>query len=160
MTDAVKGTLARLDAFIARWGTRLSADRAEVRFEARPLATPPGLHTAFADAFVTSLGFQPIGGNWELLDAETDMAGSRSARAALVEAFARNMVFSQQPWLGENCALAMGEDFLSCFDPGTRQVVTNRMYFGWNPITDATFEWAFVAYDDTAIALLLATAED
>jgi hypothetical protein len=34
------------------------------------------------------------------------------------------------------------------------------MYFGWNPITEATFEWAFVAFDDTAIALLLATAED
>ena len=52
------------------------------------------------------------------------------------------------------------QEFLACFDAHTRQIVTNRMYFGWNPITSASFEWAFVAFDDTAIALLLATAED
>ncbi len=76
------------------------------------------------------------------------------------EAFRKDMVFSTETWLGEADALAMGEEFLACFDPGTLQVVTNRMYFGWNPITDATMEWAFVAFDNTAIALLLATAED
>ncbi|WP_296719365.1 hypothetical protein [Erythrobacter sp.] len=152
-------TLARLDAFHARWHLRLNADGATVRIAADALAISPGLHAACADAFVTSLGLTPIGGNWELLDAEAGMEGPRSARAALVEAFARNMVIAQQPWLGEDDALAMGEEFLGCFDPGTRQIVTNRMYFGWNPITTASIEWAFVAFDDGAIALLLATAE-
>ena len=152
--------LARLDAFSAAWRKRLGAGSAEVRIEARPLEHPPGLHSACADAFVTDLGYQPIGCNWELLDAEAELDGARSARAALVEAFARHMVFAQEPWLGEADALAMGEDFLACFDPRTRQIVTNRMYFGWNPITSASLEWAFVAFDDTAIALLLATAED
>jgi hypothetical protein len=157
--QGVSDTLARLDAFRARWHLRLNADGATVRIAADALTTPPGLHAACADAFVTSLGLTPIGGNWELLDAEVDPAGPRSARAALVEAFARNMVFAQQPWLGEDDALVMGEDFLACFDPNSRQIVTNRMYFGWNPITTASIEWAFVAFDQAAIALLLATAE-
>ncbi len=153
-------TLARLDAFIAAWRERLCDDTADVRFEARPLVSPPGLHAACADAFVTSLGLQPIGGNWELLDAEVGVDGPRSAHAALVAAFSRNMVFSREPWLGDADALAMAGDFLACFDVRSRQIVTNRMYFGWNPITPATFEWAFVAFDNAAIALLLATDED
>ncbi|MEQ5787822.1 hypothetical protein J3454_07960 [Erythrobacter sp. NFXS35] len=152
-------TLARLDAFRARWHLRLNADGGTVRIAADALTTPPGLHASCADAFVTSLGLTPIGGNWELLDAEVGMEGPRSARAALVDAFAHNMVFAQQLWLGEDNALAMGEDFLACFDSVTRQIVTNRMYFGWNPITTASIEWAFVAFDDSTIALLLATAE-
>ena len=149
----------RLDAFIAAWCERLRVDTAEVRIEARPLDTPPGLHAACADAFVSGLGYQPIGGNWELLDAEADLTGPRSAHAALVAAFSRNMVFSNAAWLSEVDALAMAKDFLACFDPGRLQIMTNRMYFGWNPITTAAIEWAFVAFDDTAIALLLATAE-
>ena len=45
--------------------------------------------------------------------------------------------------------------------PPTPQIRhTPAMYFGWNPITAATFEWAFVVFDDSAIALLLATDED
>ncbi len=153
-------TLARLDAFIAAWSERLSADSAVVRIETSPLDSVPGLHTACADAFVTGLGYKPIGANWELFDAEAAPDEPRSALAALREAFAQNMVYSSYPWLGEADALAMGADFLACFDPASRQIVTNRMYFGWNPITDATFEWAFVAFDSKAIALLLATDED
>jgi hypothetical protein len=156
----VSATLERLDAFLANWRERLCGDQAEVQFAARLLDAPPGLHSQCADGFVTALGYQPIGGNWELLDAEADLAEPRSARAALVEAFSRNMVFSNNAWLGEAGAMAMGEDFLACFDPRTRQIMTNRMYFGWNPITTATFEWAFVAFDDAAIAFLLATDED
>lgn len=121
---------------------------------------PPGLHFACADSFVTGLGYKPIGGNWELLDADCQAEAPRSARSAFVEAFANDMVYSREPWLGRAAALALAEDFLGCFKPHARQIVTNRMYFGWNPITEATFEWAFVAFDDSAIALLLATAED
>jgi hypothetical protein len=156
----VSPTLVRLDTFFVTWGARLRGGRAEVRFVARPLDTPPGLHAACADSFVSGLGYRPIGGNWELLDPEGDLAGPRSARAALVEAFAHDMALPQQPWLGERDAQAMAGDFLACFDPRTRQIVTNRMYFGWNPLTDAAIEWAFVAFDSTAIALLLATADD
>ncbi|MEE4318004.1 MAG: hypothetical protein V2I74_13580 [Erythrobacter sp.] len=153
-------TLARLDAFFGKWRERLCGHQAEVRFVARPLDALPGLHSACADSFVTSLGYQPIGANWELLDAEAAPDGARSAAAALVEAFAHDMALPQQPWLGEGDAQAMAGDFLACFDPRTRQIVTNRMYFGWNPLTDAAIEWAFVAFDDTAIALLLATSGD
>jgi hypothetical protein len=155
----VSDTLARLDAFFDSRGERLNASGATVTFAAQPLNGPPGLHFACADSFVTGLGYQPIGGNWELLDPEGDAGAPRSARAALVEAFSHDMVFPQQAWLGEAGALALAEALIACFDPGSLQVVTNRMYFGWNPITDATIEWAFVAFDNAAIALLLATAE-
>lgn len=153
-------TLARLDAFIARWRKSLCEDQATVSLIARPLDAPPGLHFACADSFVTALGHQPIGANWELLDAEADPLGARSARAALVEAFSSNMVFPSEPWMSKRCARGMARDFIACFEPASLQIVTNRMYFGWNPITTATFEWAFVAFDNTAIALLLATDED
>lgn len=153
-------TLTRLGAYFGAWRERLWADSAEVRFTAQALSAPPGLHAACADRFVTSLGYAPISGNWELLDAEAAAGEPRSARDALVQAFAMNMVFSSQSWLGEAAAAALAEDLLACFDPATRQIVTNRMYFGWNPITTARHEWAFVAFDDSAIALLLATHED
>jgi len=156
----VSTTLARLGAFEAAWRERLNGGSADVRIVAQPLATPPGLHFACADAFVAGLGYKPIGGNWELLDAEGEADGPRAALAACVDAFAHNMVFAKEPWLGEESALAMGRDLLACFDTRTRQIVTNRMYFGWNPITEAAVEWAFVAFDDTAIALLLATHGD
>lgn len=153
-------TLARLDAFFALWRGRLCEDSASVSLTARALDAPPGLHITCADTFVSDLGYQPIGASWELLDAEAGLEGARSALAAMVQAFSANMVFPSVPWLGEIAALDMARAFLDCFDPATRQIVTNHMYFGWNPITDATFEWAFVAYDDEAIALLLATDED
>ena len=153
-------TLARLDAFFEDRGERLNTGRATVTFAAQPLNVPPGLHFACADHFVRGLGYQPIGGNWELLDAEGDAGAPRSARAALVNAFSHDMVFPQEAWLGESGAQVLAEAFLACFDPDTVQIVTNRMYFRWNPITAATIEWAFVAFDSSAIALLLATAED
>ncbi|KPF63936.1 hypothetical protein [Porphyrobacter sp. AAP60] len=156
----MSASLARLDAFFEGWSERLNAGRATVTFAAQPLDGPPGLHTACVDSFVTGLGYQPIGGNWELLDAEGDAGAPRSARAALVDAFSHDMVFPQEAWLGDAGALVLAQDFIACFDPGSLQVVTNRMYFGWNPITAATIEWAFVAFDSSAIALLLATAEN
>jgi hypothetical protein len=155
----VTGTLARLEEFIAAWRPRFGKRR-DVRFAAQALDAPPGLHFALADSFVTGLGYMGIGANWELLDADSPPDAPRAARAAFVEAFASDMVYSREPWLGAETALALAEDFLGCFAPGSRQIVTNRMYFGWNPITDATIEWAFVAFDDHAIALLLTTAED
>jgi hypothetical protein len=158
VTGGVSATLARLDAFHEVWRERLAGHGAEVSFAAQPLAAPPGLHFRCADDFVTGLGFTAIGPNWELLDAEAAPDQPRSARAAFIEAFARNMVLPGQPWLGEADALIMGEGLLGCFDPRTRQIVTNRMYFGWHPITTAAIEWAFVAFDDSAVALLLATA--
>lgn len=160
MTEGVSETLVRLDTFFAAWRAPLCDDQARVTLTARPLEAPPGLHFACADAFVTALGHKPIGVNWELLDAEAEADGPRSAQAALAEAFRNNMVFSNQPWLGEAGAHRMARDFLDCFNPASRQIVTNRMYFGWHPITTASIEWAFVSFDDTAIALLLATDED
>lgn len=150
----------RIADFAARWQARLNAGSASVRIEARVPVNPPLLHTMRADALMTELGLAPIGQNWELLDTEAAPGDPRAALGSLRDAFASHMVQPGTPWLGEADALTMGAEFLACFDPANRQIVTNRMYFGWNPVTDAAFEWAFVAFDDQATALLLATVAD
>lgn len=155
----MSGSLARLEAFTAAWRGPMSGGSAAVRIAARALSAPPGLHFACADSFVTGFGYQAIGANWELLDAEGPPDAPRSASAALAEAFAQDMIVPARPWLGEATAREMAAAFIGCFDPGQRQIVTNRMYFGWHPISAASIEWAFVAFDDSAAALLLATAE-
>lgn len=153
-------TLKRLETFARTWLPRLEADSAEIRLVGGKLEEDDLAFARTADRFVLAQGQKAIGPNWELLDHLADRAEPRSVRAAFVEAFARNMVFSKADWLGEAGALACCEDFLDCFDAGRLRVATNRMYFGWNPISEATFEWAFVAADSEAIALLLATDED
>lgn len=155
----MNGTRARIADFAAQWKARLDGGSAAVRLEVGAPDEPPWLHTARADAFVTALGFLPIGQNWELLDADAAPDQPRAAIAALRDAFAADMARPGTPWLGKGDALAMGAQFLACFDAASRQIVTNRMYFGWNPITAAPIEWAFVAFDDEATALLLAIDE-
>ncbi|MGB7371792.1 hypothetical protein [Erythrobacter sp.] len=153
-------TAARFETFSATWLDRLNADSAEVHLQIGP---GPKDYLALgreANRFVGECGFKDIGPNWELLDPHAGISEPRSARSAFVEAFAHNMVFTKFEWLGKDAAIACCEDFLACFATGPVSIVTNRMWFGWNPITEATFEWAFVAADESAIALLLATDED
>lgn len=156
-----------LNHFIATWREPLES-QAEVVFEARLRDGLPGTHTAIADSFVEQLDskfgnemdLKPIGPNWEMLDSADDANAPRSAIAAFDDAMAMNMVFTRTQWLGHDEAKRCGREFVSAFNPGQRIILTNRMYFGWNPISTATFEWAFVGLDDTKIALLLLMAED
>ncbi|MBV7265325.1 hypothetical protein [Erythrobacter ani] len=153
------GALESLDAFIEKWRASLS-EQAQIAFETRMLDDVSGLHSAIADHFAASLGLKSIGANWELLDPSGDEAVPRSAIAAFQEAFAKNMALPGTQWLGESRARECGRDFLGAFDPASRTIVTNRMYFGWHPLTDAQMEWAFIGFDDRAIALLLAVTAD
>lgn len=150
--------LEQLESFFERWRGALT-DGAEIRFEAQLLDNPPLLHTAVADDFVRSLGLRPIGQNWEMLDADAAPDAARSALAALQDALSHDMALPKQAWLGVERAAQCGSEFLACFDPSARTVLTNRMDFGWNPVTNAAIEWAFVGFDDRRIALLLLTAE-
>lgn len=151
--------LDRLSQFIAVWREPLES-QATALFEARMLGSALSNHTELADTLVESLGLSPIGMNWEMLDDTADKAAPRSARAAFCDALCNNMVFSSTEWLGESRALQCYADFSSSFNPLYRTILTNRLDIGWNPISAATFEWAFVGFDDRKIALLLLTAED
>lgn len=151
--------LERLSQFIAVWREPLES-QANVLFEVRMLDNPLRNHTELADSFAASLGLTPIGVNWEMLDDLADKAAPRSALAAFCDALGNNMVFSSTEWLGESRASQCYADFISCFKPSYRTVLTNRLDIGWNPISQATFEWAFIGFDDRKIALLLLTAED
>ncbi len=160
----MSGKLARLDAFIANWRARLER-QAEVHFAARSLESPVGTPAHIADDFAHENGFKRIGFDWELLDAEALPSEDRSAIGAFRDALSRDLAM-RTGWLGDDQARECAREFLDAFDPATRMVVTNHIVRsggeseGWFPISDATFEWAFVAYDERKIALLIVTAED
>ena len=151
--------LARLNRFFEAWRGPLER-QAGVLFEARLHHGASIGDTAIANRLVESLGLQPIGFNWEMLDASQDDNVPRSAIAAFSDALSKNMAFPSREWLGVDCAKQCGSEFIESFKPDTRTILTNRLDMGWNPISAATIEWAFIGSDERKIALLLVTAED
>ena len=152
----MNGTLAKLAEFETAWRPILES-QAEVVFITGTIPEGPGAAFKTADDFSIARGFRAIGFNWELLDAEAASDQPRSAISAIAGALTNHMAFPQQTWLGEEAAMRCAEQFIAAFDHDGRQILTNRMDFGWNPLTDATIEWAFTGFDDEAIALLLLT---
>lgn len=146
----------RLAAFEARWRGRLET-AANVTFAAGPAPAAGGTPAAIADGWVEAHGFKPIGYNWEMLDPTALPGEPRSALGTLAEALAHHMAYPKQEWLGSEDARACAGDFVTAFDPARCTVLTNRMDFGWHPVSDAAIEWAFVGFDRTRIALLLLT---
>ncbi|QFT76599.1 hypothetical protein [Erythrobacter sp. THAF29] len=143
-----------IEAFRKKWLARLNRG-ARTTLEHASIDWVPGLHSAVADKFVTGLGFKAIGFNWELLDASPDASGPRVALTQLTEAFANDISNPSNVWLGTEEARECARDFLAAFDPATRTVVSNRYDGLWNPVSGASVEWGFVAYDAERIALLL-----
>ena len=151
--------IARLNRFFEAWRGPLER-QAGVLFEARLHGESSFGDTTIADRLVESMGLQPIGFNWEMLDASQNDNVPRSAIAAFSDALAKNMVCPSQEWLGVDCAKQCGSECIDSFKPATRTILTNRLDMGWNPISAATIEWAFVGFDERKIALLLVTAEE
>ncbi len=154
----MSGGLEQLARFEEAWRVPFEAQAGFI-FEARKLEQPHLVHTKVADHFVQSLGLKPIGTNWEMLDGSGEADAPRSAIAAFMDALSNNMARPQQIWLGLEKAAECGRDFVRAFEPAQRTILTNRMDFGWHPISDAAIEWAFVGFDEHKIALLLVTAE-
>lgn len=148
-----------LDRFIADWREPLE-QQAGVLFAAGALDAPSIVYSDVADRFVEAQGLKPIGANWEMLDPSDDDGAPRSAIAFFADALSQNMVLPGRSWLGESRARQCGREFLACFAPRSRTVLTNRLDFGWNPISAANVEWAFIGFDDQKIALLLLAAQD
>jgi hypothetical protein len=156
-------TLARLESFIADWREPLSGC-AEIVFHAVPRASFSGAAPQIADSLVSAQGYKTIGFDWELLDTAAGPAASRSALGAFEDALAKDLAMKDE-WLGTERALRCGRDFIAAFAPHAATILTNHIVRdggkseGWNPISGATYEWAFVGFDDSAAALLLLTAE-
>jgi hypothetical protein len=156
------GPLISPEIFAARWRTALEA-RARIIFKSGLLPDAGGNHCQIADAFVVSCGFAPIGYNWEMLDPEGGMADARSAIGVMAGAFAADLELPQTEWLGEVRAQACAADFVAMFDAAEaepRMILSNRLEGLWNPVSDARIEWAFVGFDASRIALLLAMTPD
>ncbi|MEL7445308.1 MAG: hypothetical protein AAGK02_05780 [Pseudomonadota bacterium] len=141
-------------AFEAKWLQRLR-EGAKVAFQHGPVSQDQLVHHAIADAFVETHGLKPIGFNWELLDAGSDMQAPRAALSEISSAFANTISNSNREWLGMKVGEQIAHDFLALFDSLTRTVVSNRYDGLWNPISGAAVEWGFVGFDDKRIALLL-----
>jgi hypothetical protein len=157
-------TLGNLERFIANWRGKLERE-ADLFFTARRREGGGGMPSHVADKLAKACGFGQIGMNWEMLDPDADAAGSRSARGAFVDALAKDLVFKSD-WLGAEDATSCGDDFVAAFDPSQVMILTNHIIReggiseGWFGITGATFEWAFVGFDDHASALLIVSGED
>jgi hypothetical protein len=152
----VTSTSERLAAFEAKWLARLEAG-ADAVFVAGPVPDTGGAPAAVADDWVAAHGLKRIGYNWEMLDPLARAGEPRSALGTLAEVFEHHMAFPQQEWLGSADARACASDFITAFDPARCTVLTNRMDFGWHPVSEAAIEWAFVGFDQERIALLLLT---
>ncbi|TRD11174.1 hypothetical protein FGU71_04435 [Erythrobacter insulae] len=144
------------EQFEKRWLARLN-EGATAHFHHAPLISGTGLYLAAADAFVSGLGYKPIGFNWELLDPVRDAGSARSALGQLAAAFAHDIGNPSNEWLGQAAAAECAEALYGAFDPASLTVVSNRYDGLWNPISGASVEWGFVCFDDAKIALLLIT---
>lgn len=151
MSEATFAVLARFDG---SWRARLSEGG---RFECVWGELPEeGLTPAQkADAFVQQHGFKSIGFNWEMLDPEAPLDGSRSAFGTIVEALQHDIAQPGQRWLSQAEAHLCARQFLDAFAPTTPTVLTNHLNGLWWPISDAADEWSFVAMDDRSIVLWL-----
>lgn len=141
-------------AFEDKWLARLRQD-ADVAFEYGPVPSGSLVHSDVADAFVAKLGLQPIGFNWELLDAAGEADSPRSALGEITHALANAISNPGETWLGSEAAEECAHDFLSAFDQPALTVVSNRYDGLWNPISGAAVEWGFVGFDTERAALLL-----
>lgn len=95
-----------------------------------------------------------------MLDAAAAPGAPRSAQEAIAGALEFNMVYTKQEWLGRGAARQCAREFAEAFQNGPCTILTNRMDFGWNPVSDAAIEWAFAGFDDSHFALILVTAAD
>ena len=160
----MSASLARLQAFIEHWRGPLES-AANVVFETGAREDVSGAGAELANRFVTSKGYASIGHHWELLDTYAKAGETRSARGAFEDALAKDLAM-REDWLGAEQAVRCGEQFIGSFDPLHGMILTNHIVRdggkseGWNPISNATYEWAFVGFDSEAIALLLLTADD
>ncbi len=156
-------TLARLESFISDWRKPLSGC-AETVFHAVPRAGFSGAAPQIADNLVSAHGYKPIGFDWELLDTAAEPDAPRSALGAFEDALAKDLAMKGE-WLGSERALRCGRDFIDAFALHSATVLTNHIVRGggksegWNPVSGATYEWAFIGFDNSAAALLLVTSE-
>lgn len=159
----MSGTAGRLEVFIEQWREPLS-QKAEVFFHSKAHSNFAVAPANTANSFVAECGFASIGYHWEMLDGLAPVGGARSARGAFVDALSKDLGMKSD-WLGSVSALECAEQFIAAFETVQATILTNHIVRmggeseAWNPISNAELEWAFIGYDDSAIALLLLTAQ-
>lgn len=144
----------KFEQFASEW-LGVLRQGAQIAFERAALGKVGGTHCDIADRFVEGLGLKPIGFNWELLDPNGEIGMARSALGELIRALSHDIANPSKPWLAEKAAERCAQQFLTLFDGPALTVVANRYDGLWNPISGAANEWAFVAYDQSHVALLM-----
>ena len=147
-----------LDRFIEAWREPLE-QRAIVAFAWAKRAEDFRPHHEIADEFVQSHGFKSIGFNWEMLDGAPDASGPRAASQVIADALTKDMTTGRD-WLGAGAANQCASDFANAFNASSRTILSNRYDGLWNPITEASMEYALVGFDARAIALLVISTRD
>jgi hypothetical protein len=150
------------DEFAEHWLTKLD-EYIQTRIERAPRVQFPGNPMLSANLFVSSLGYKPIYDRWRNLaelDREYDDVKTDDYAGHLATTLHRDMVHSSFEMLSLSEARAAAEEFYSHFHRGQVTRLSNMLGGGSNPITECTFEAAYVAMDDDWIGLFLLEAED
>ena len=138
------------DEFAEHWLTKLD-EFIQTRIERAPRADFPGDPMLSANLFVSSLGYKPIYDRWHDLSAlDRDYSGVNPTDYAghLAGTLHHDMVHSSFEMLSATDARACADEFYSHFTKGKAAHLANMLGGGWNPITESTFEAAFIAVDD------------
>lgn len=149
------------DEFAEHWLTKLEHVQTTICRARR--SEFPGNPMLSANLFVSSLGYKPIYDRWNDLaevDGKYSDASPSDYAGHLADTLRRDMVHSSYEMLSAADARACSEEFYSYFPIGKVVRLANRLGGGWNPITDSTFEAAYIAMDDEWIGLFLLEAED
>ncbi len=112
----------------------------------------PGPLVDAVDAFNATLGYQPLGDAWIVLN-------SAEITTELAQQLRVSLAYRVETML-EDEAVDASRRFVDLFDPSSVRFLTNIRGGGWNPITTSTMEAAYVGIDDDLIGLFLFQDED
>ena len=118
-----------------------------------------------ANAFMVASGYRGIDRDWFDLDAPgihkyAPGVGPKDMPGHLARLLQFDMVFPSFEDMSDVKAREIADVFYAMFNTGVRTSLCNGVGNGWNPISDWTFDRAFVAMDDLHIGAIVFLGED
>ena len=110
-----------------------------------------------ADSFMSSLGYQQLGPKWfDLNQVSRESEGIKFGDYAghLAKTLERNLDNSED-WFPSETARAFSTEYYAYFNTGQTTRLTNKIAYGWIPITKSTFEAVYIAMDEDNIGAVI-----
>ena len=118
-----------------------------------------------ANAFMVANGFQGIGRHWHNLKKPHPQEQApdilpNNMPGHLTQLLRYDIVQGSSRKLDADTAQEIAENFYKLFQIGRRASLANGIGNSWNPVSDWTFDRAFVAMDDVHIGAIVFLGED